>query len=867
MIFEKVKALGEAQTAATLATIRGGNSPHGREEGGPRVLATGRARATSQMRVSFGQSIAWPPVFSMMLSVELNVGKALASPRPAYPISLARRQIDRHQFALKPKCYRSLGPGRFSQSTHELLLMPGEKGACMANSIVSHLGSQVAHVPQARSLAWHLAALCFALVLPVLILAAILAWSYAQAERGRIEQDALSTAHRVMAATDREFAGLIATTNVLALARSLQRDDLDGFDAAARDVHRQIGINVVLRNRESRQVVNTRVPRGTPLPTNVETESDRMVMETKRPFVSNLFIGGVTRKPLFVVNVPVLRDGEIIYFLNLSLEPERMRDIILATPLTAGWTAAVADRRDFVVAHSSRHEQMLNQRLPAFMSSEGAGRDGVMSEKDPAGGQPVLIAFSRSPLSGWVAFVTVPADQVSAPLYRSMVGLIGLGFAVLALSMGLALVFSRRIKGPVGELGIQAARLGRGEAVPPLATPVREVNKLSLVLSEADRERRIAEIELRNSEARLQLAQAVGRIGTWDWDETNRRAICSESYRELYGLDPKGPGHPNPEAWLAQVHQDDRPRVIKAWQAALVSGRLDNEYRIVRPDGSVRWIVDRGVPIFDAEKQLIRFIGVNVDVTERREAEEHLRELQLELLHASRVSTAGQMAAALAHELNQPLGAATNFLSAARLALKSARPDATARALARIEKAAEQTVRAGAILTQLRGYIARGETEKRIVSVPQLVEDAVALALVGTRDPNLQIRFDFTRDERPILIDPLQIQQVVFNLVHNALEATDGKTPREIIVATRATATAELETSVTDTGPGLPKNPEAVFQPFVTTKANGIGIGLAVCRQIVEAHGGRLWAEHRPGGGAVFRFTLPAAIPEEAIHG
>ena len=597
-------------------------------------------------------------------------------------------------------------------------------------------------MPHPRSLAWHLAALCFALVVPILILAAMLVWSYAHAERERIEQDALRTAHEVMAATDLEFAGLIATTKVLAQSRQLQRGDLDGFDAQARDVYQQIGINVVLRDRESRQLVNTRLPRGAPLPTNVETESDRVVMQTKRPFVSNLFIGAVTRRPLFIVNVPVLRDGEVIYFLNLSLEPERMRDVILETSLTAGWTAGIADRRGYVVAHSSRHEAMLNQQLP-IIRGEGTDHGGVA--RGAVDHEPGLTAYSRSQLSGWVAVVTVPADQVTAPLRRSLVGLIGIGAAILALSLGLALVFSRRIEGPVGALAVQAARLGRREAVLPLETRVREVNALSNVISEAGRERQAADDALRNSEQRL-------------------------------------------------------------------------------------------------------------------------RELQFELLHASRLSTMGQMAVALAHELNQPLGAATNFLSAARLALKSARPDAVVRALARIEKAAEETVRAGAILGRLRDYVARGETEKRIVSAPQLIEDAVALALVGARDSNLQLRFDFARDQRPILVDPIQFQQVVFNLVRNALEATEGKTPREIVVAARAATNTEMEISVADVGPGLSKDPEAVFRPFVTTKAKGMGIGLSICRTIVEANGGRLWAEPRPGGGTVFRFTLPIAASDEAIH-
>ncbi len=607
----------------------------------------------------------------------------------------------------------------------------------------------VANEPRARPLAWHLAALCFALVIPILILAAMLAWSYAQAERWRIEQDALRTAHQVMAATDREFAGLIATTKVLALSRSLQRGDLESFDAQARDVYQQIGINVVLRDRESRQVVNTRLPRSAPLPANVEAESDRMVTETKRPFVSNLFIGGVTRSPLFIVNVPVLRDGEVIYFLNLSLEPEQMRNVILETPLAAGWAAAVTDRRGFVVAHSSHHQEMLNRQLPASIWGGGTDREGVMRAQDPAGNhQPVLIAFSRSQLSGWVAVVTVPANQVTAPLYRSLASLIGVGVAILALSIGLALVFSRRIEGPVGALAVQAARLGRSEAVSPLATRIREVNALSNVLSEAARERQTADAALRSSEQRL-------------------------------------------------------------------------------------------------------------------------RGLQLDLLHASRLSAMGQMGAALAHELNQPLGAATNFLNAALLALQANRPDTTARALAMIEKASEQTVRAGAILGRLRDYIARGETDKRMVSARQLIDDGIALAIVGTRDPSLRVRCDFAPDGRLILADPIQIQQVIFNLVRNALEATQGKTSREIIVAARTVRNAELEISVSDTGVGLPKDPESVFQPFATTKAKakGMGIGLSICRTIVEAHGGRLWAEHRVGGGAVFRFTLPLAPSEETIHG
>lgn len=378
--------------------------------------------------------------------------------------------------------------------------------------------------------------------------------------------------------------------------------------------------------------------------------------------------------------------------------------------------------------------------------------------------------------------------------------------------------------------------------------------------------RRAAAEALRESEDRLRLAQEAGGVGTWDWDVVRGIATCSDAYRKLYGLDPKGPGHQSVEEWLMQVHPDDRERALETRSTTLACGRLENEYRIVRPDGSVRWVVDRGVPIHDAQGRLIRIRGANVDITETRNAEERLRELQAQVLHASRLSAMGQMAAALAHELNQPLGAAANFLNAARTILQSGMQDASQRALARLDKAAEQTIRAGAILRQLRDFVSRGETDKRVINARRLIEDAVALALVGKRDPELQVRFAFDPSDPSILADRVQIQQVIFNLVRNALEAMADHPSREILVTTTGCSEAEVEISVADSGPGLPSDPETLFKPFASSKPTGMGIGLSICRAIVEAHGGRLRAESRPGGGALFRFTVPAAKAREVFE-
>jgi PAS domain S-box-containing protein len=467
-----------------------------------------------------------------------------------------------------------------------------------------------------------------------------------------------------------------------------------------------------------------------------------------------------------------------------------------------------------------------------------------------AAGAERAIARGRSSIDGAervAAYRRVEGWPVYASVARSKAAIMARWRETVALQVGFGL----------------PAILGLMILVGSVSRRSREVAEAREALRSEAARREAAEA-LRDSEERLRLAQEAGGVGTWEWDPVRGVAVCSEAYCRLYGLDPKGPGHESVEAWLAQVHPDDRDHAQSMRSATLTAGRLENEYRIVRPDGSVRWVMDRGVPVYDAEGRLIRLLGANVDITETREAAERLRELQSQVLHASRLSAMGQMAAALAHELNQPLGAATNFLNAARIALGSGTPDGVERAMARLDRAAEQTVRAGAILRRLRDFVTRRDADKRVVNARRLVEDAVALALVGKRDPDLRVRLDFDPSDPSILADGIQIQQVVFNLVRNALEAMDGRQHRAIVVATKVMG-PEVEISVADSGPGLPEDPEILFKPFATSKPTGMGIGLSICRTIVEAHGGHLRAEPRSGGGAMFRFTVPGIPPREAI--
>ena len=257
------------------------------------------------------------------------------------------------------------------------------------------------------------------------------------------------------------------------------------------------------------------------------------------------------------------------------------------------------------------------------------------------------------------------------------------------------------------------------------------------------------------------------------------------------------------------------------------------------------------------------FTGFVRDLTERQEAERRIQDLQAELMHTSRLSVMGQMASTIAHELNQPLTAVTNYLEAGRqlLATGVGGPD---RINEMMEKAIAQAQRAGDVIRRLRGFVTKGETERRIRNLNQLVEEALALAFVGARQRGVRASLELDQTLPPVLVDHVQIQQVVLNLVRNAVEAMEQVERRELTIGTRAIPQQGVaEVIVADTGPGVaPELAGRLFQPFVTTKATGMGLGLSICREIVEAHHGQLTTAPAPSGGTVFRVTLPIASRE-----
>jgi PAS domain S-box-containing protein len=374
------------------------------------------------------------------------------------------------------------------------------------------------------------------------------------------------------------------------------------------------------------------------------------------------------------------------------------------------------------------------------------------------------------------------------------------------------------------------------------------------------RRRRLAERSLRESEERMSLAADAANVGIWIRDLMGQKIWATDKWRELFGFEKAE--RLDMHSFLKRLHSGDRDAVSQTLASAEErGGTYEMEYRIVLPDGRVRWISSQGRVEFDDAGKPVLMRGVSLDNTARKQAEQELHERRGELAHLARVTMLGELSGSLAHELNQPLTAILSNAQAAEHYLAQDAPD-----LAQVREILADVVaedeRAGEVIRRLRLLLRKGEVQQQTLDVNEVVIEVLKLARSDLTSQGVTVDTALASDLGAIRGDGVQLQQVLLNLVMNACDAMADNVAKDrlLTVRTFSTGEASVRIEVSDVGRGLPAGgAERAFERYFTTKTQGLGLGLSVCRTIITAHGGTLGAANNAGRGATFHFTLPLA--------
>jgi two-component system, LuxR family, sensor kinase FixL len=559
--------------------------------------------------------------------------------------------------------------------------------------------------------------------------------------------------------------------------------------------------------------------------------------------LSHRLLATVFPKPLKEIEEELLRDGE--WHGDLQHRARDGSAIYVASHWALrrddqGRALAIVEVNNDITER--RRAEAATLRLAAIVESShdpiiGKTLDGVVTSWNKAA--EALLGYRADEMIGQPIVKLFPADRINEEAY-----------------------FLDRIRrGEIVEHYETTRRRKDGAEIPVFVTisPIRDPNGAIVGASKIIRDigqLRQAEADLRRREAHLRSILATVPDAMIVIDGRGRMESFSAAAERLFGYTEAeilgqnvkmlmpSPYREAHDSYLARYLSTGERRIIGIGR--VVTGR--------RKDGSV-FPMELSVGEMNVDGRRL-FTGFVRDLTERQDRDRRFQEMQSELIHVSRLTELGQMVSALAHEVNQPLTAITNYTKAAQRLLAMGDQE---RAEATLGKLTEQADRASQIIQRLRQFVKKGETERRAENLAKTIEEASALALVGTATPGIKVDLRLQPELPPVVIDKVQVQQVLFNLIRNAVEAMAECARRELSIGATAVPDGAVEVQIADTGPGLPETVKAkLFQPFVTTKASGMGVGLSICRAIIEAHGGRLWADDNPGGGAVFRLTLPA---------
>jgi PAS domain S-box-containing protein len=477
----------------------------------------------------------------------------------------------------------------------------------------------------------HLVIFGLAIVVPVLLYSAFLLHRYTESERAYNERRALEIAHALSADVDREISAIITTLETLATSRPLANKDYADFYKQAKEALRSRPWHVVLIDQDHRQLVNTRLPLGAQLPVSEVTEPDlpRIARDTGKPYISDLFMGTVAKRLIFAVSVPIRVGDDIPYALVMSLEPERLVEILGSQSLPQGWLAAVADRNNRNMARTRLAKEYLGQPVPAESLRQYAGRrEGVITTTDFEG-QPALHAFHFSRLTGWRTAAWAPLPVVEAPLQQAWRLFLWSGAALLSLSLLLALGVGRLMATPIAKLTQAGVALGQGKPVTPIASTLREADELSMALSAAARE-------------------LNARIGA----QAHLAAIVSSSPSAIVSLSPEciirswndaatilfgySPGEAVGRPVRILSPEDSVESFDKLYATVRAGSTVHADVLRRHKDGHLIDVSINVAPMYDDAGKLVGISSINRDISERKARERHIEFLMREVSHRSK---------------------------------------------------------------------------------------------------------------------------------------------------------------------------------------------------------------------------------------
>jgi C4-dicarboxylate-specific signal transduction histidine kinase len=387
-----------------------------------------------------------------------------------------------------------------------------------------------------------------------------------------------------------------------------------------------------------------------------------------------------------------------------------------------------------------------------------------------------------------------------------------------------------------------------------------ENTRLAAALIAERRDRRKGEEALRASEASIGEMQRISRTGSWRWNVRTGAVQWSVEHFRIFGFDPAFE-EPSYAKYMQRIHPEDHFSVERTLaEASLKKSMFSHEYRIVLLDGSIKHVQSTGHPDKNLSSDL-EFVGTVLDITERRHAEEAARRAQAELARLTRLSTMGELAGSIIHEVIQPLTAIVTNAEACLSWLDRDQPD-LGKARSTIFNLVRDGQRAADVVKGLRALVRGSGLPMTKVDIKDAIREVLTLLRGELQRSGVVLQIDLVAGDIPILGDRFQLQQVLLNLVRNGIEAmrTISDRPRVLRIRSELTENGEALVAVEDTGVGLdPVSADRIFDPLFTTKLDGMGMGLSICRSIVEAHRGRLWASPTLAHGTVMRFTLPLA--------